>query len=87
MRWPLGTALRTQAEDGPRDERVVGVVRDSDTTDVTTAPERQRSSILNASAARGLTIVGWAEDLDASASKKVQITCVIHTTWCGCIAG
>lgn len=39
------------------EERVVGVVRLSDKTDVTTSPERQRASILNASAARGARIV------------------------------
>ncbi|MFJ4552031.1 recombinase family protein [Streptomyces sp. NPDC088817] len=51
-------------------ERIIGVIRLSDKTDVTTSPERQRSSIENASAARGAEIVGWAEDIDVSASQK-----------------
>ncbi|MFE6288176.1 recombinase family protein [Streptomyces sp. NPDC057877] len=51
-------------------ERIIGVIRLSDRTDVTTSPERQRASIENATAARGAEIVGWAEDIDVSASQK-----------------
>ncbi|MET7972868.1 recombinase family protein [Streptomyces mirabilis] len=51
-------------------ERVIGVIRLSDKTDSTTSPERQRASITSAAAARGATIVGWAEDIDVSASQK-----------------
>ncbi|WP_406422792.1 recombinase family protein [Streptomyces sp. NBC_00873] len=51
-------------------ERVIGVIRLSDKTDVTTSPKRQRASITNAAAARSAKIVGWAEDIDVSASQK-----------------
>ncbi|MFD7706998.1 recombinase family protein [Streptomyces sp. NPDC059786] len=51
-------------------ERIIGVIRLSDKTDVTTSPERQRASIENAAAARGAKIAGWAEDIDVSASQK-----------------
>ncbi|MFB6536659.1 recombinase family protein [Streptomyces noursei] len=51
-------------------ERVIGVVRLSDKTDVSTSPERQQASIANAAAARGAKLVGWAEDIDVSASQK-----------------
>ncbi|MCJ0872916.1 recombinase family protein [Streptomyces sp. AP-93] len=51
-------------------ERVIGVIRLSDKTDATTSPERQRASITSAAAARGAAIIGWAEDIDVSASQK-----------------
>ncbi|MEU5875000.1 recombinase family protein [Glycomyces sp. NPDC047369] len=48
--------------------RIVGVVRLSRVTDVTTSPERQKEAIERWAAENGHTIVGWAEDLDVSGS-------------------
>ncbi|PRY56013.1 recombinase family protein [Glycomyces artemisiae] len=48
--------------------RIVGVVRLSRVTDVTTSPERQKESIERWAAEAGHRIVGWAEDLDVSGS-------------------
>ncbi|WP_157930687.1 recombinase family protein [Glycomyces xiaoerkulensis] len=48
--------------------RIVGVVRLSRVTDVTTSPERQREAIERWAAQHGHMIVGWAEDLDVSGS-------------------
>lgn len=53
--------------------RALGVVRLSRHSkredDPSTSPERQRQHILNAAAARGDQIIGWAEDLGVSAAK------------------
>ena len=48
--------------------RIVGVVRLSQVTDVTTSPERQKEAIERWALDGGHTIVGWAEDLDVSGS-------------------
>lgn len=48
--------------------RIVGVVRLSQVTDVTTSPERQKEAIERWAAEAGHTIVGWAVDLDVSGS-------------------
>lgn len=49
--------------------RALGVIRLSELTKDTTSPARQHEIITAAAKARGSTIVGWAEDLDVSASK------------------
>lgn len=49
--------------------RAIGMIRLSELTDETTSPERQREIITRKAADRGSDIVGWAEDLDVSASK------------------
>ena len=49
--------------------RALGVVRLFVETDHTTSPERQREIIEAEASKRGSEIVGWAEDLDVSASK------------------
>jgi site-specific DNA recombinase len=48
--------------------RIIGVIRLSRVTDVTTSPERQKEAIERWAAECGHTIVGWAEDLDVSGS-------------------
>jgi site-specific DNA recombinase len=47
----------------------LGVIRLSELTDESTSPTRQREIIAARAQGRGSTIVGWAEDLDVSASK------------------
>lgn len=49
--------------------RALGVIRLSELVDATTSPERQRQIITDAAERRGSTLVGWATDLDVSASK------------------
>src|SRR5712692_356893 len=49
--------------------RALGVIRLSELTDESTSPARQREIIEAAARARDSTIVGWAEDLDVSATK------------------
>ena len=49
--------------------RAVGVIRLSLLTEGTTSLARQRGIITAAATTRGSQIVGWAEDLDVSASK------------------
>ena len=49
--------------------RTVGVIRLSELTDETTSPARQREIITKAADLRGSEVVGWAVDLDVSASK------------------
>jgi DNA invertase Pin-like site-specific DNA recombinase len=49
--------------------RALGVIRLSELTDESTSPERQREIITRKAAERGSEIIGWAEDLDVSASK------------------
>lgn len=49
--------------------RTLGVIRLSLQTDETTSPARQRDVITKFAALRGDEIVGWAEDLDVSATK------------------
>src|SRR5258708_12083501 len=49
--------------------RTLGVGRLSVDKEETTSPQRQREIITAAAAARGSTIIGWAEDRDIPASK------------------
>ncbi len=49
--------------------RAIGAIRLSELTEETTSPERQREIIQAKAASRGDELVGWAEDLDVSASK------------------
>jgi site-specific DNA recombinase len=50
-------------------KRALGVVRLSELVDDTTSPERQREIIAAKAAQRDSEVVGWATDLDVSASK------------------
>ncbi|HEU5417872.1 MAG TPA: hypothetical protein VFV41_09295, partial [Streptosporangiaceae bacterium] len=50
-------------------QRIVGVVRLSVERDESTSPERQREIIAAAAVARQGQVIGWAEDLDISATK------------------
>lgn len=50
-------------------KRVLGVIRISVLADESTSPARQKEIIADRAAGRGGTVIGWAEDLDVSASK------------------
>lgn len=50
-------------------ERILGSIRLSDWKDETTSPERQEEIVTASASARSGTIVGWARDIDVSASK------------------
>lgn len=52
-----------------RKQRLVGVIRLSKETDESTSPQVQRRAIEAIADLRGAEIVGWAEDLDVSATK------------------
>ncbi|MBT2383898.1 recombinase family protein [Streptomyces sp. ISL-11] len=49
-------------------QRLIGVIRLSKETDESTSPQVQRRAILAIASLRGAEVVGWAEDLDISAS-------------------
>src|SRR5258708_1588350 len=49
--------------------RGLGCIRLSKMTDETTSPERQRRAVQLKAELKSVDIVGWAEDLDVSASK------------------